>query len=166
MQKNGNKLGNRKRNELLASVDSHSQADPAIPAGGKIIREDLVAEQITFQGPLPPPVVLAEYEKLHPGLASKIVALAETQSAHRQEMEKASAKAIIDDTVASRRERRLGQIIGGIVVVLAILGGVALGVWGNSAWANAPAATITGIPLVGVVIALITGKRNGNGHSK
>jgi uncharacterized membrane protein len=36
-------------------------------------------ESSTFSGPLPPPTMLAEYERAHPGLAERIVAMAERQ---------------------------------------------------------------------------------------
>ena len=40
-----------------------------------------------FSGPIPPPSVLAEYEKMIPGSADRILTMAERQSDHRQKME-------------------------------------------------------------------------------
>lgn len=55
----------------------------------------IVASQQTtveFRGPLPPPEILQAYNKALPNGAERIVAMAERQSAHRQELEKAVVK--------------------------------------------------------------------------
>jgi len=49
----------------------------------------LVHSSISHSGPLPSPERLAAYEQVLPGSAKRIFLMAETQSAHRQEMEKA-----------------------------------------------------------------------------
>jgi uncharacterized membrane protein len=127
----------------------------------------ITTEQFTIQqGPIPPPEMLAAYERTHPGLAERLVAMAEAQSLHRQEMEKVSAKMVSDDAIASRLERRRGQVIGGIVVIIAISAAVAVGVWGNGPWANAASAAIGGIPLVGLVLVFMTGRRTSNDQSR
>jgi uncharacterized membrane protein len=41
-----------------------------------------------FEGPLPHPGTLAAYDSICPGAASRILAMAESQSQHRQELEK------------------------------------------------------------------------------
>ena len=38
----------------------------------------------SFSGPLPPPHWLAEYERIHPGIASRLIAQAETEADHRR----------------------------------------------------------------------------------
>jgi len=157
MEKNSNKLGKKKRDDFLASMD---------PQGGAMVAGSIVEQHLSFQGPIPPPGILAEYEKICPGLATRIVSMAEAQSAHRQELEKVSVTGITTDAVASRQERRWGQVIGGIVVTTAICGAVALGIWGRSAWANAAGGTIGSISLVGVIIAFMTGKANGKEKQK
>ncbi len=55
----------------------------------------IVASQQTtveFRGPLPPPEILQAYNKALPNGAERIVAMAERQSAHRQEIEKTVVK--------------------------------------------------------------------------
>ena len=56
---------------------------PASPEGSSY----LVA-QAAFSGPLPPPSMLAEYDKIVPGGAGRLVTMAETQMAHRHRLEK------------------------------------------------------------------------------
>ena len=50
----------------------------------------VVAEVIRseFSGPIPPPNIIKGYEEVLPGSADRILAMAEKQSNHRQEMEK------------------------------------------------------------------------------
>src|SRR5438046_6994388 len=40
-----------------------------------------------FEGPIPPPSLLRQYEEVFPGAAERIVTMAEKQSAHRQKLE-------------------------------------------------------------------------------
>jgi len=40
-----------------------------------------------FSGPLPPPSVLSQYNQVVPGAAERIIAMAESQSEHRQQLE-------------------------------------------------------------------------------
>jgi len=46
----------------------------------------IVAQQ--FQGPLPPPALLKQYEENFPGAAERIFKMAEKQAEHRQTLEK------------------------------------------------------------------------------
>ena len=50
----------------------------------------VVAEVIRseFSGPIPPPSIIKGYEEILPGSADRILAMAEKQSDHRQEMER------------------------------------------------------------------------------
>lgn len=41
----------------------------------------------SFSGPIPPPKILAEYEKIVPGSGDRIIKMAEHQMAHRHRME-------------------------------------------------------------------------------
>ena len=44
--------------------------------------------QSEFSGPIPPPSIIKGYEEIMPGAAERIIAMAENQAKHRQEMEK------------------------------------------------------------------------------
>jgi uncharacterized membrane protein len=43
-----------------------------------------VASTTVFSGPLPPPHWLAEYERIHPGLAHRLIEQAEVEASHRR----------------------------------------------------------------------------------
>ena len=63
----------------------------------------------SFSGPLPPPQILEKYNQIVPGAADRIIAMAESQSKHRQELE---TKAIESDIKNSRLGLHYGLIIG------------------------------------------------------
>ncbi len=156
MEKNGNKLGKRKEIELQGPQRSQN---PSPQGASSIVEHHQVVEQVQFVGPIPEPSVLQGYENIKAGFAERIVAMAERQAAHRQQIEVSISKAHIDDSVAERIERKRGQVIGAIVVIVAVIASVILGISGNGPWSNASAAAIGGIPLVGLVIAFISGKK-------
>ena len=45
-----------------------------------------VSAVTTFSGPLPPPLWLAEYERIHPGTASRLLDHAEAEARHRRSL--------------------------------------------------------------------------------
>lgn len=70
-----------------------------------------------FEGPLPHPGILAEYDRVCPGAASRILAMAESQSQHRQELERLVV-------LSNCRSQDRGPILGFLLAAGAIsLGG-------------------------------------------
>lgn len=86
----------------------------------------LTAEFSAFQGPLPPPEVLARYNDVVPNGAERIVAMAESQLRHRQDLE----STVVHGNV--RAESR-GQNYAFILGLLTIMGGIGLAVFDKSA---------------------------------
>lgn len=85
-------------------------------------RASIVAasQQVTeFSGPLPPPDTLAKYDQVLPGLAERIVALAEKQSAHRQSLEVAT----VGGNIAAQA---CGQWLAFAIVLVGIVSGTVL----------------------------------------
>lgn len=78
-----------------------------------------------FVGPLPPPDLLAHYEKICPGCADRILSMTEKQSDHRRKME-------ADLVQADIRQERRGQIIAAIITSGIAAGGIYLLVLGKS----------------------------------
>lgn len=83
-------------------------------AGGAV---EVSVQSVQFQGPLPPPQVLAQYDAALPGCAERIVSMAEAQAAHRRTLE---SKVIEGKAVTERR----GQVFAFMLALVAILGGV------------------------------------------
>ena len=63
--------------------------------------------------------MLARYNQVFPGCAERIVAMAESQSAHRQRLEAAHL-------AGSQKSERRGQTLGFTLGLIAIVGGIVL----------------------------------------
>lgn len=79
--------------------------------------------QEQYQGPIPPPNYLSQYENIHPGLADRIVKMAEKEQAHRQDMEREDLGAAIRANSKEFDEARLGQIFALIIGLTVIAAG-------------------------------------------
>ena len=101
-----------------------------------------------FSGPLPPPDALEKYERVSPGAAKRIIAMAETRGHHRRELE----KSLVDNEY---KEASKGQNCAVIVVVIAIISGAITGILGAQ-WTGS---VIAGIGGAGLVSAFIRGRR-------
>ncbi|MDP9175555.1 MAG: DUF2335 domain-containing protein [Planctomycetota bacterium] len=89
-----------------------------------------ITREVTHVGPIPSPAALAEYEKALPGLADRVVKMAEDESLHRRELEKQIVQAQVEDGRAARNDQKLGQKSGlsiAILVVLCGFGAICLG---------------------------------------
>ena len=97
-----------------------------------------------FNGPLPPPDALEKYERVSPGAAERIIAMAERESSHRH--------ASVDNEY---KEASKGQNCAVIIGALAIISGTIAGISGAQ-WTGS---MIGGLVLVGLVYASIRGRR-------
>jgi uncharacterized membrane protein len=82
--------------------------------------------EASYTGPIPPPGMLVKYNEAFPGAAERIVAMAERQSAHRENMETTVV-------TAGARSQTRGSWFAFIIAMTAILGGVYLIKLGKSA---------------------------------
>ena len=98
-------------------------------------------------GPLPSPEILVQYNNAVPGAAERIIAMAEHDFAHLQSMEKMQLSAYYQD-------RRLGQIFGFSIAVLALGGSVFLAFTGHESTAS----VIGGTTLVALVSIFVVGR--------
>ncbi len=101
----------------------------------------------SFSGPLPPPEILVKYNEVLPGAAERIVAMAEKQQSHRQDLER---KLVFSNAESQVR----GSYLGFVVCMTVVLGGFYLLYLGRQ---------ITGIiavvtPLIGLVSVFVYGK--------
>jgi len=76
-----------------------------------------------FAGPLPPPEVLRQYEAVSPGLAMRIVEMAEQEGAHRREMENRSLQGEFEAMRRDFREARWGQIFAFVIALAFMVAG-------------------------------------------
>ena len=122
-------------------------------------------ESITVQVALPPPAMMAEYERVRPGTMDSLVAWAESEQAHRRKLESEAQtaniaaqrahtelqqaqlatqrQALMYQAETVRRSDLVGQIIGGLLCLLAMVAAAYLGLKGRTAVAVALAALPT-----------------------
>src|ERR1035438_6518136 len=74
------------------------------------VERKLVQATMQFSGPLPPPGILAQYNDVCPNGAERIIAMAEKQQEHRQELEHSVVH-------GNSFDQRLGLILGFIVMM-------------------------------------------------
>ena len=118
-----------------------------------------VVSHSQWSGPLPPPESLSTYEKLVPGAAERLLALAEREAAARIEQtrldhaadQEAQKQALKDYHVRVSR----GQIYGAIVAISFMVGAVCCARYGQTAIGVA----LVGATIVGLVNALVSPKR-------
>ncbi len=115
-----------------------------------------LTQQITqYQGPIPRAEDLRAYELVVPGLADRIVHMAESETLHRHEMETVTVQSTF-------RERARGQRYGLAIGIVGVLAGAACVLTGHD-WAGAG---IGGGTVVSLVSAFVYGRRMESKESK
>ncbi len=102
----------RNKPNVKAAVTTKRE-QPSEASGQAQVRQEV---QQLFSGPIPPPNVLENYERVLPGSADRIIKMAESEVRHRQEFEKINLTATI-------RETKIGQILGFLIGVTTIVAG-------------------------------------------
>jgi len=101
-------------------------------------------------GVLPPPEILAEYDKIVPGSAARILDAFEKQSEHRRALEIKAQEAQIADT-------RRGQIFGLVIGLTAIISGSVTAIYGS----ELAGGFIGGGGVIGLVSVFVLGRYMG-----
>ena len=73
----------------------------------------VVMRAASYSGPLPPSPMFREYEDTFPGAGDRIIGMAESQAAHRQEWERSALR-------SAQRHVLLGQLLGFVVSLAAL----------------------------------------------
>jgi len=136
--------------------------DPPIPSEGTIkkvtgVLEKLVEEgevdsgearllMAQFQGPVPPPNLLKEYEAIMPGAAKVIFTAAEQERHHRHEIENVGAELAKKESSANIISNRIGQILSFLSLLAVLFASVRMASLGK---------TLDGVYLVIVAMALL-----------
>jgi len=104
-----------------------------------------------WQGPLPPPEALANFDQIIPNGAERIMKMVEDEQAHRISYEQAHLNALAGDT-------RRGHYIGLAISVASIAGAVYAASLGAH-WSVSIA--LVGVPILGIIRAIVGSKTNG-----
>lgn len=120
----------------------------------------MLAMQARYSGPLPMAKEYEGYELATPGAGLRILAMAESEQRHRQELEKMDIEAMIADARQERAEIRRAQWLAWSIALLIILIG------GGLVYSGYPVAgsLLTGGTLIGVISAFLS-KRSGRKES-
>jgi uncharacterized membrane protein len=101
---------------------------------------------MSFEGPLPPPQLLAQYEAAIPGLGERIIALMEQQTEHRISLE----KSVIGSDIT---QSKWGLVAGFVVAMTGLGVSYYLIATGN----GVAGAAVTGVDLVSLAGTFIYG---------
>jgi uncharacterized membrane protein len=114
----------------------------------------LVTSAVGFSGPLPPPALLQQYNLVFPGAAERIVAMAEREATHRQDIERGLVELQITDSQRRFSESRFGQICA----LLITLSGMGVGAY-TALHGHEIAGSILGVGGIGgIVTTFILGR--------
>jgi uncharacterized membrane protein len=126
----------------ITSAFRTAGVDPSNPGISRAIQFSLML----FGGPIPPPSLLAEYNKAMPGLGDKIVGWTEQQRDHRQSMERERLR-------GSQNRQNRGQLIAALVAFWGLTLSAVVGIWG-SPWVGGILAVVSvGGPVAAIVLA-------------
>ena len=137
--------------ELLASVLSEKiqQEEPS----GVIKVVKAVSQQ--FTGPIPPPHILGDYDKVQVGFAERIIAMAENEQAHRHGIEN---RALSSEISIQKR----GQVFALFLSLLILVGSMFLIYSGK----EISGSVLAGSSLIGLAYIFITGRKSDESPDK
>lgn len=128
------------------------EKSPPIP---KAIKQVTAQQQIIqFSSPIPPPEILALYEKTHAGLINEIVELTKIQNDHRRNLENKQIDAQIIHQEKRDSEAKCGQIFAFIISLVAIACSMYTAIKGHGGAASA----IGLVGLTGLAARFINGR--------
>ena len=126
-------------------------SEPDIPRrDSKPGKVSAVSESIRFSGfsgPLPPPEVLGQYEKLCPGPSDRIIRLAEEEAMHRRSIEQSIARTEMEQAKRDSDEARRGQLCALLITLAAIGAGAYTAIAGHEV-----AGSIIGVGGIGSIV--------------
>jgi len=94
---------------------------PGFPAG---FTPSMQGQFSSYQGPLPAPQKIADYEKAHPGAAAWILSEAGTSATHTRDMERLALR-------YQARDALLHRVLPFLLVALLLILSAALGIFAN-----------------------------------
>lgn len=101
---------------------------------------------VSYRGPIPPPHMLADYDEIYPGLATRIITAWDEQRAHRQRLESQTVSGSETRMDRSQHNALIVSLVG-----LLIAG--AVGIWGSWVAAAIIALVAVGGPSAATVLA-------------
>lgn len=149
----------RKRQSANAVEGAFSQPNVSgLPAGSQITQ--------MFQGPVPHPDILREFDRIVPGTAQRMIDLAHSESEHRRTLENKNLEANIEFQkqqieIAKKQSNvvfvtdMFGQAIGFLLAIACVCGAVYLSMHDH----EAVAAALAAIPTAAVIRAFFVNRQ-------
>lgn len=134
-----------------------SANDPDGGTESSIVSGTAIRTEIS--GPIPPPDVLADYERLLPGSANRIIRMAEAEQAHRHALQSKAIDARIIDANAARKEARMGQFLGLAIGLVGLAAAVIIACLVRGSGGATVASIVGGSTVIGLVTIFILGRR-------
>ncbi|MCY4260930.1 MAG: DUF2335 domain-containing protein [Rhodobacteraceae bacterium] len=137
MSEKGDKAAEDNGNSEKQNTTAPSQITVEIPEGTEPTDAvAIVAQKIAFSGPIPPPSMLKDYDDISPGLADRIVGIAEKEQSIR---DKSNSRSLWNDFV---------RVSGSVIVSLALCAIAAFGLFLGYPWAAIAIGISGAIPIV------------------
>ena len=133
--------GDSENQAIAENQPAARRDDPALELGQSL---ELVATSTSWEGPLPPPAVLQQYEDVLPGSAKDIFQRSEKQSDHRMRMESA---VILGDA----RRSDVGLVFAFILALTIIILAFYVMIWVNP-WAGVTALSVDIAVIAGIFV--------------
>jgi len=83
-----------------------------------------------ISGPLPSPDILKKYEEISPGIANRLIKIAEDEALHRRKMEAEVIAVQSREQSAYRTSEMLGQVFGLVIGLTAIIAAIIMALHG------------------------------------
>jgi uncharacterized membrane protein len=116
------------------------------PADKTVERSFVEYRESRFTGPLPHPQLFEQYERVLPGAADRIFAMAESEAHHRRAMEEKAINADIEGMRRQFAEGRVGQFCALVITIGFIVSGTYVALRGQP---------LAGVALSGIGITTI-----------
>jgi uncharacterized membrane protein len=126
---------------------------PAVKQPDNIIAQ-IESRTESWQGPVPHPAALEHYEKILPGMAERVLTMAEEEQEHRHLIEQETVKSLDTDQKSARKTEQTGLVLA-FLTVLALCGSAVL-----CAFIGHPSVALAfvGTTLLGIVRSFIRGR--------
>jgi uncharacterized membrane protein len=111
--------------EITKNVEAKVPSIKKLPQADKITMVETVVAQVAFSGPLPPPAMLDQYNRIEPGLADRIVAMAEKSLQHEQQVQ----SKMLDAEIEVSRRDHVYRMTGMNTAIVALCGMIILVGW-------------------------------------
>ena len=108
-----------------------------------------------FSGPIPPPIILKQYDEIEPGMAKRVLGMAEKQVDHRIQLEN---KAL---NFANRQVTR-SQWFAFIIAIVLVIAGTNVAIFSDPQWG----VTLGGSGIVSILLSVLFRRKTEDNNTK